>query len=120
MQPRPWLRGLQERRIKDVADKELTFQQARRIAARVGARIEEARDAAGVQAPTYRVTISGRSVKDLNDKATNMVFHAATPIEAAHRAIIETAKHAQLLVEICKLVYVNEDLLFRSNFHGGE
>ena len=81
----------------------MTLKQAQRIAGKVGARIKAVPSG-------FEVTIPGRSVS-----ASGMTFTGGvTPRQACHAAIIETGKHSQRVLDLCKKVYVEEDLLFDS------
>lgn len=84
----------------------MTLPNAKRIAGRVGARIV----AKGTE---YLVTIAGRPIRDpVTGHISQMTFHSATPFEAAHEALIQTAIHSRALMELAKRIYVEEDLLF--------
>ena len=96
---------------------ELTLQQAKRIAGRVGARIVQNNNTGSE--PVYEVTIAGRSFKDLDGSQRLMLFYARSPLEAAHTAIVQTGAYCKALVEVCKRTYVDEDALWQSGFHGG-
>lgn len=83
---------------------EMTLGQARRIARRVGARIVSREPAE----EGFTVTIPGRAIAG----ESSMTRWASSPLHACHIALIETAKHAREVYELCKRVYVEENLLF--------
>lgn len=94
-----------------MAKTEITLAQAKRIAGKVGARIKAETDGDGPD--HYVVTIQGRAFTALNGVERPTVFFCLTPLEAAHTAVIQTGQHSTQLLELCKMTYVNEDVLFQ-------
>lgn len=95
----------------------MNIKTAKKIAGRVGARIEEFKfhesgsdNHVLIAVHTLRITIPGRAIGE--EKMTISMPEGATPRGAAHTAIVETGKHAQRLLSLCKKVYVEENLLW--------
>lgn len=95
----------------------LTLKDAKRIAGRVGARIqvfsEDTLPDSATQEVSYQVTIAGRSFRSVDGEEMGTVFWASTPREAAHVALVETGRFTTQLIRLCKQLYVDENLLFR-------
>jgi hypothetical protein len=90
----------------------MTLKQAQRIAGRVGARIRVVPDVATAGLEIFEITISGRTIKGQDGNDLPMLFTEHSPRAAAHCAVIRTGIHAQAVQNLCKKVYVEEDLLF--------
>lgn len=105
-----------------MAKTELTLAQAKRIAGRVGARIsvKKSTNPDDNLFEQLVVTIAGRQFRDLDGNERQTTFYVQTPLEAAHFAVMETAKHAHALVEVCKKAYVDEAAFWQAGFHGGD
>jgi len=97
----------------------MNLKEAREIARKVGATIEEktSPNATGQGSPSgmrsgeYIVRLGVVKIGP-NGTRENIVLHATSPVEAANLAVIETGRNARALADQAKKVYVDSDLIF--------
>ena len=105
----------------------MNLKEAREIARKVGATIEEKRgrieksapDVANVPGDVIRFRGEISYIVRLgvvrigpNGTRENVVLHATSPHEAADLAVLETGRACRALIEQAKSVYVDSDLIF--------
>jgi hypothetical protein len=95
----------------------MNLKEARDIARKVGATIEEKKlkaHAEGFSQALENEYIIRLGVVKIGSSGVreNIVLHASSPREAADLACIETGRAARALLEVAKEVYSNSDLIF--------
>lgn len=99
----------------------MNLKEAREIARKVGATIEEKKATPPKVIPQdfnpseyYKEFIVRLGVVRIGGNGTreNIVIHAGSAREAAELAVVETGRAARALVEEAKRVYVDSDLIF--------
>jgi hypothetical protein len=96
----------------------MNLKEAREIARKVGATIEE-RDSSDIdramndrlREKTYIIRLGVVRIGP-NGTRENVVLHATSPHEAADLAVLETGRACRALLEQAKSVYVDSDLIF--------
>ena len=87
----------------------MNLKEAREIARKVGATIEEKKD---TELNTGFIVRLGVVKIGSNGTRENIVLHATDPRQAADLAVIETGRAAIALADQAKKVYVDSDLIF--------
>ena len=90
----------------------MNLKSARELARKVGATIEEKKRSENMTQITEYIVRLGVIKIEGNGGRQSIVLHASSPHEAADLAVVETGRACRALLEHCKQVYTDSDLIF--------